>query len=256
MAEPYIQYKPQYTAAGTADITSRVKISEIENMTAEEYALLDSRLMNVRRRKRRDKVVFDDNVTIAIGTEKEIFRVGVGGNDTTVNANTAYRKTRWHTNMTRGGDFGDKSVTVVKSIEVYAAAFALQPTALAAGAPTNPLGAAIANYDPGLWAHTLVNWLELTFKRGETDIFTGVLCEFEQEDGIAGVAGAAVGAVFQNGTLFGSKPLDNPQVIVDNEDFHVKLEALHELINTNAAGIGIPFHVEVKLNTTELRRIY
>src|SRR5436190_16759 len=149
-----IQYKPQYTAAGQADVTGRVGIDEIEKMTAEEFAMLDGRLMNVRRRKRRDMVIFDDNVTIEAGTEKEIFRIGVGGNDTTVNAATAYKKTRWHTNMSRGGDFGDKSVTIVKAIEVYAKSFALQPTTLTAGAPVNPKGVAIANYDPGLWLDT------------------------------------------------------------------------------------------------------
>jgi hypothetical protein len=256
MAEPKFQFKTQYTTPGVADVVGEVKISEIEKMTGEEFASLDGRLVNVRRRKRRDMIIFDDDVTIEAGTQKELFRIGVGGEDSTVNVNTAYKKTRYHTNMSRGGDFGDKSVTIVKAVEVYAAAFALQPTTLVAGAPTNPKGAAIANYDPALWAHTLLNWLELSFFRGETAIFDGQLVDFEQEDGISGVVGAAVGGIFQNGTLFGSKPLDNPQVLVDNEDFHIMVEALHQLVNTNAAGIGIPFNVQVKLSTTELRRVY
>jgi hypothetical protein len=256
MANSRLQFKKQYTAAGSPDATGYVSAGEIEQMTAEEFAMLDGRLVNVRRRKRRDIILFEDDVDIEPSMEKEIFRVGIGREDTYATSNNTFKKTRYHTNMSRNGDFGEKSLTIVKAIEFCFAATALQPTTVADGAPTNPKGAAISNYDPALFALTILQGLEIGFYRGETLIIDGQAIEFQQGNLLSGVAGAAVGAIFQNGGFGDVKQLENPQVLEDDEDFHVLVSPLHDIVNSNASGIGIPFGAFVKLHTTEVRRIY
>jgi hypothetical protein len=257
MAAPKaINFTKQVTPPGTANIIGQISLDEIADMPMPEFLQLESRLMNVRKRKRRDVAVYEKNTAITTAMTKEIFRKGVGADESFATSATEYIKNRWHTNMPRGGDFGEGSVTIVKSLEVFISTFALVPTTFVGGAATNLLGlAALTLYDPGLVEATLVKWAEIGFYRGETLIVDGLAEEFPAQDVVSGVAGAAVGALFQNGGLPG-KPLENPEVLVDNEDFHVLVSPLHALDMTSATGLNLPINVFVKLSTTELRQVY
>jgi hypothetical protein len=250
-----IQFVKQYTAVGQGNVVGNVSLDEISKMTSEEFAAIDGRLLSVRRRKRHDVACFEA-VSIAAGTNKDIFRKGIGQQDTYATSNTAFTKTRWHTDMARDGDFGEGSLTIIKSIEVGIATFALKGTTYTAGAVTNPLGVAISNYDPALLEATLVKWAEINFFRGETYIVGGQAEDFGQANIVTGVAGAAVGAIFQNGSGLEDGLLDNPQVFRDNEDFHVNVNALHALDMSTGSGLFFPVNVFVKFDTTELRQNY
>ncbi|HEX8637863.1 MAG TPA: hypothetical protein VF692_07375, partial [Pyrinomonadaceae bacterium] len=86
---------------------------EIMNMPMPEFLLWRDRLMNVTRRKRRDIAVFKNNIVVTPEHRKQIFRKGIGEEDTYANINTEFQKTRAHTNMSRGGHFGEGNLTIV-----------------------------------------------------------------------------------------------------------------------------------------------
>lgn len=251
------KFKPVYTPAGKADAAlSSISIAEIQNMTMPEFLAFEGQLVNVRRRKRRDQAVWRSNTSITTAMQKQIFRVGVGGQDAFADdQNTTYSKTAAHTNMSLNGSFGEGSLTIVNMIEAYYAAFALRPTTVSGGQPTNPLGVAVATYDPGLLAHTVCRQFGVEFFKGENSIISGLVEEFPQMNAISGVAGAAVGALFQNAAFAGNY-LNNPIVLKDDQDFHVNVSPLTALDLSTATGLTlVGITIMVKLSTIELRRV-
>lgn len=250
------QFKPRYTPPGQADIIGTITAAEIQAMTMQEFLSFQGQLVNVRRRKRRDLAAWEKNNTITTAMSKEIFRKGLGDQDTYATSATEFTKTRAQTNMQRGGNFGEGSLTIISQIEAYVHTTALIPTTVAGGVITNPLGlAALTLWDPAMVEVMLQNQFELGFYRGETLIVDGLLKDFPQAAGVSGSIGNSVGGVFQN-ALFDGNFLDNPQVLANDEDFHVLLSPLCSMDFTAATGENIQVTIGVELNTVELRRLY
>jgi hypothetical protein len=250
-----IQFKKVFTPAGVPDSVGVVSIEEIQKMTMAEFLSFEGQLMNVRRRKRRDLAIFEGNTAITPAHAKQVFRKGVGDEDTPATSNVSFVKTRAHTNMNRGGSFGEGSLTVITAIEAYIALTAMKATTYTNGIVTNPLGVAPANYDPALLLKTIAQQFEVGFYRGETLIIDGLVEEFPQVNGFSGFAGASPGALVQN-ALLPNNYLNNPQSLKDDEDFHVQITPLAALDLTTATGLNVPFNVGVKLSTIEVRRVY
>lgn len=251
------QFKPQYTGPGVQDAkVGSISIEEIQNMTMPEFLKFEGQLVNVRRRKRRDQAVWRSNTAITTAMSKDIFRNGIGAVDAFADdPNTTYNKTRAHTNMSMNGSFGEGSLTIVTALEAYHANFALRGTTYTGGQITNPLGVAVTGFDPGLLTHTVCRQFEVAFYKGETRIIDGLVEEFPQMNAISGVAGAAVGALFQNAALPGNY-LNNPVVLKDDADFHVNVAPLTALDLSTASGLTlVGVTIMIKLNTIELRNV-
>lgn len=248
-------FKTVYTGVGKPDAIAQISIDEIQNMTMPEFLQLEGRLVRVKRRKRRDMAIWEPNVAITIAMFKEIFRKGVGEQDTYATSATAYTKTRAHTNMPRGGNFGEGSLTIITSIEAHFAAYALRPTTLTGGLCVNPLGVAVAAYDPGLFHDVVTKQFEVGLYKGEDLLIDGLVQEFPAMNVNSFSAGAAVGALVQNGGLPGNY-LNNPVVLKNDEDFHVLVSPLTAMDMSTGAGltlVNIP--IMVKLSTIELRAV-
>lgn len=235
------------------DVLGTIDRDRIEAMTMPEFLEFENQLVNVRRRKRRDQAVWRSNTAITTAMSKRIFTVGVGNNEAFADdPNTFYSKTRAHTNMYRNGQFTNGSLNIITAIEAYYSCFALRATTYTGGQVTNPLGVAVANYDPGLLIHTIGRQFEVGLYRGETLIVDGLVEEFQQMNSHSGVAGAAVGALFQNAGIQATF-LENPQVLQDDDDFSVNVAPLTALDLTTASGLTlVSLTIMVKLNTIEL----
>lgn len=233
-----------------------ISIDEIQKMTMPEFLYFQDRLMKVRRRRRRDIAIFENNVKVTPQHSKEIFRKGIGEEDTYATSNTEFVKNRAHTNMLRGGHFGEGNMTIITSIEAHYTATALQATTTEHGIVLNPKGVVPTAYDPFLLGNAWLTQTELVFRRGETIIVDGLLEDFPQMSGLSGVAGASVGALVQNAFL-PNNFLNQPEVLVDTEDFAIEINPLaREFDLTSASGLNIGIVQEVKLNTIELVRQY
>lgn len=250
-----IKFKKVYTPPGVQDSIGMVSLDEIQKMTLPEFLQFEGQLMNVRRRKRRDMAIFEGNTTVTVASEKQIFRKGVGDEDTPATSSVGFIKTRGHTNMARGGSFGEGSLTIITAIEAFVYATALKGTTYVNGLITNPLGVAPTAYDPALLLTILAKQVEIGFYRGESLIIDGLVEEFPQMSGLSGFAGASVGALVQN-ALLPNNFLSNPQALKDDEDFHVLVSPLTDINNTSASGLNVPFNIGVKLSTIEVRRVY
>jgi hypothetical protein len=251
------KFVKQYTAVGQKNAYGEITADEIQAMTGQEFLQYQNRLVDVRRRKRRDTQMWEKNTAITTAMKANFFRKSINEQETYPTSANTYIKTRAHTNMAgRAGNFGQGDLVIITGIEAAVASYALVATAYSGGAVTNPLGVtALTLYDPALLEAVIVNQYELAFFRGETLIVDGLVKDFPQSTGISGVVGAAVGGVFQN-ALFNNSFLDNPQVLQDDEDWHIEIAPLSAIDLTSATGLNAPVVIQVELSTIELRRVF
>lgn len=253
------QFNKVITPAGTPNQKGTITVAEIEKMTMPEFLEFEGRLVNVRRRKRRDQAVWRSNTAITIAMAKETFRVGVGGADAFADDPTVtYTKTRAHTNMRLNGEFPKGSLVIVKGIESHFAAFQLRGTTYSGGQVVNPLGVAVGTattYDAALFAHTVCRQFEVAFMRGEELIVDGLVEEFQQGNALSGLMGGAFGGIIQNAGYSNGGRLDNPQVLEGGEDFNVTVRPLTALDISTGTGLTlVNITIMTKLDTIELVR--
>lgn len=245
----YLRFKK--LGLNQAEPTGLISLAEIEQMPIQDYLELDGRLLYVRRRTRFDTAVIDANYALPAGAEKELFRKGKGEEDQTFNG-VEFVKNGAHCNVPRKGEFSQGTINIVKALLVDVPFFASKPTTMAAGIITNAKGTApAANYDPAIAAYALLNNMEVTLQIADEERpVSGRLIDFANPHQLAGLAGAAVGGIFQNSAI--GRQLDNPQVIEGGLDFFVKLEALAAYDNTTATGVDRETAIRVSLATTEV----
>lgn len=248
-------YKVKYTGIGDANVFDEVSAAEIEEMTMPEFLAFQGQLMNVRRRKRYDYCFLDNNVAFKRETKMEIFRKGIGEGDFSMN-NVAYTKIKGHTNMKKGGNFGENTLTIVHAIEVEFDVTARKATTYAANLPVNPLAvAALANQDAILLHNMVKRQVEIAFKREDTTIIDGPIEDFPCNTGGSGFAGATEAVLIQNVGPYLAQ-LNNPMVFVNQDDFSVQVQLLTDIDLSAAAGLNYPVALKVNLHTIELRRVY
>lgn len=232
--------------------TSPISMKEIREMSMPEFLQFKDRLVNVRERERYDKAIFEA-VIIKAGTIKDIFRKGVGQEDTLATSDTEYKKSRWHTNMHRGGEFEQGAMVVVYDISAPKAFFAGKPTTSTNGAVTNAKATFPADIDPALVMDTWLKCVELDYREGEYSINAEPLRRYPQNDGQSGVLGSSPGGFVQN-AFMPSMALKAPRTLEGGDDFSVRLTALHDF-DASATGINQVIVQEVILSTIELIRV-
>ncbi len=229
---------------------------DIENMSLPEFYAFQDRLVKVRRYRRRDMAVWQANKKITPSHEGIIFRKGVGQPQAyATDDQTTYKQTRVHTNMSRDGEFEKGSLVIVHAFEVPFPVTS-KATAQTAGIVTNPKAVFTSDFDPALFCVSWLQQCELSFWRGETEIFRSLLEDFPAMTGLNGVLGSNQGALIQNGS-HGMNILPGVQVLEGGDDFHVRIHPLaSEFDMTTATGLGFEIVQQVKLHTIELVREY
>ena len=229
-----------------------ISLGEIQKMSMPEFLSFKDQLVNVRERERYDKAIFEA-VNIKGGTTKDLFRKGYDQEETFVTSDNEYKKTRWHTNMHRGGEFEQGSLIIITDISAPKAFFAGKPTTVVNGAVTNAKATFPTDVDPALSLDTWLKCVELEYREGETPIIREPLRRYPQNDGQSGVIGASQGGLMQN-AFMPSVALKNPRTLEGGDDFSVRLSLMHDF-DASAAGINQQIVQEVILSTIELIRV-
>ena len=240
----------QYKANPNSAQTSLISADDIQKMSMPEFLQFQNKLSNVRRRVRYDMAVYE-KVIIAAGTEKAIFRKGIGQEETFATSDTEYKKTRVHTNMYRNGEFEAGSLVIVTDICACVSIRGGVPTAQAAGVITNAKPDFTVSVDAALALQAWLEQTELIYREGETEIVGGLLSEFPQNRGISGFAGSIQTAIAQN-VFMPSFALRNPRVLAGGDDFSVLLRNLAAFDLTAATGINQQIVQKVELETIEI----
>lgn len=229
---------------------------ELENMSLPEFHEFQGRLVKVRRNKRRDMAVWEPNKLHKANAEGGmIFRKGVGEQQPYMSSDTGtYKQGRVQTNMSRGGEFEKGSLSVICAIE---APFPVtsKATAQLNGVVTNPKPIQIVDFDPFLLGNSWQNQVELSFWRGESEIFRSLLEDFTPTTSMTGVLGSST-AVYAQNIYNGHNVMPSVQVIEGGDDFHIRLHLLSEYDMTDANGLGLEITQQVKMHTIELQRNY
>lgn len=259
-----LQYIQTFTDPGKANKMGSVSIGDIKNMTINEFYSIKNRLLALRENYRYDTLVYNAGTAVSLAQQPLSFRNGINEQNPVANVpGTTYKQTRFHTNMSQQGNFGDGSLTICYALEYNVTFTALKGTAAgytdatAYGANTNPLGVAPAAYDPALLESSWVDQVELQWLRDEQTIIRNKAALFPTANGISGVLGASVGGVMQNVGYDGHQNLlNNPQVFIDNQDFSVASNHLAPFDLTSATGLNIGFKAVIGFRTVEFRQVY
>ena len=244
--EPVFRFKAN--GGGTLPITMK----EIQDMSMPEFLQFKDKLVNVRERERYDKAIYEA-VNIKAGLVKDIFRKGYGQEDTYATSDTEYKKTKWHTNMHRSGEFEQGSLVIITDISAPKAFFAGKPTTVLNGQVTNAKATFPTDTDPALSLDTWLKCVVLDYREGESSINEEPLRRYPQNDGQSGVIGASQGGLMQN-AFMPSVALKNPRTLIGGEDFSVRLTTLHDF-DASATGLNQVIVQEVILSTIELIRV-
>ncbi len=248
--EPIFKFKMQ--PGNPKSPEGMITPEEITRMASQEFLLFKSRLVNVRHTTRWDVSIYEP-VIIKEGTYKDLFRKGVGQEETFATSDGEYKKKEFHTNMQRGGEFPLNSLTVISDISVVKAFTPGVPTTVVNGIVTNPRATFPTYLDSGLTLDTWLNQNILEYREGENIIKRDLFRKFPQNDGQTGVLGASQGGIMQN-AFMQRVGLDNPRILEGGEDFSLRLLSLGDF-DASATGINQTIVQRIELECTELIRV-
>ncbi|HEX9961137.1 MAG TPA: hypothetical protein VGB00_09410 [Pyrinomonadaceae bacterium] len=236
--------------------TGVISLADIEKMEMPEFIAFEGRLLSMRRERRYDVAIWEDNTTILPAHFKEMFRTGVNQKDTYATSDTEFLKSLIHTNMERKGEFAAGSIVIVKNVEAEFYCTGGTPTTQLAGVVTNAKASFPSYIAPAMLTKVWNRQTYLEFKRGKDTVVEGLLENFPTKTGLTGAIGANSDAIVQN-VLYSLPLMPNPQTFTDGQDFYVNVKPLAASFdNTNATGVGQELVVKVTLETLELNPRY
>lgn len=252
-----LPFAKQFTAPAPTT-NGGISIEEIKRMDINEFYRFKDRLTSLRENVRYDTRIYNSGTAVTSDQLATFFVAGIGDQDVVVNVPaTSYTKQRFHTNMLKGGQFGEGSLTIVYGIEYSFSLSALKGTtytnASAYGANTNPLGVDIALFDPALMVKDWNNQTELQFWRDEDVIVKNKTKYFPENGGISGFMGSNEGGIAQNSNFGYQELLNNPQVFRNDENF--SFPTVH-LAPWDLSAMAMQQTAIIQLRTMEFRPNY
>ena len=238
-------------------------LDELVGMPTPQYYVLKDRVLNARRKRYFERVLFDPAVTIPANLNYRVFDRGADSGLPAIYANsqaaTGDPMSKWHTNLTgRGGEFPQDNTQIVHEMDVRLRIANTRAT-FTSGVITDPTVAAETNFSATALFDMLTENLYLTFYRGSQPMEEGFLNEWWTKQGQT----MAFGGDLNEGAVQNSWPdprgnqmFDRVKIFKMGEggNFHA------ELTNPTGKVLTIPanmsFHINIGLRCREIATLF
>jgi hypothetical protein len=240
---------------GGAFAVKEYDFDDIKNMPIEQYYSVKNHIVNARKETYYDTFIFDPATTIAANLEDLLFTRGRNQEGAISNTGVEIaKKTLWHTNLNRNGEFDNDATVLIHSMEVAIFMPTILPVAgnYAQGILSNPIPSAegAQAWSASLTYHMLKDSLHFVFVRSEQDQERGFLEEWTTRVGPTAVLGGDVNEGFvQNASFRENLKFDRVKVFEGGDStFQVKM--------SNIAGAALTLQTfivgRVKLRTRRI----